>query len=346
MSNFKKTIKTIALFFLVFILLNLGIMGVYLTGENFYYQDARERAELSGTLDFLVFGSSHVMRSVIPDILDEELGVNSYNMAISSASMQEHYEMLTVEAERNPVDTVILGVSYDTMTRNREERGAIESDFYVLSKLDFWHQVPYFFSALEPSEYIRMYYEFLNKGFECIDMAVRGTWHAENDKIDKGFVSYYSLHNEGDNTDILVTEYSDIYNTEVLPEKIDESSVEYLDKILELCNENDIQLIMIDVPMSKTFISLYQNLDASRSWYAEYAQNNDIEFFDFNLYKEIPDIFSDDVDFHDINHMNSIGAEKFTKLFASFYMKLENDEDVEDLFYDSYDEMKSIVFEN
>ncbi len=345
MSNFKKALKTTVLFIVIVILLSMGIMEAFFAGENFYYQDANERAELSGTLDFLICGSSHTLRALEPSILDDELGVDSYNVSIPNSNMQQRYEMIKVEMERNPVDTVILGVSYNTMTRDRSVRG-YEGDYYVLSKLNLWDRIPYFFSSIQPSEYISIYYQFLNRGFECMDMAAHGTWVDHNEKTEKGYVPYDNQHYVERDDEMLAPNPLSVYNTETLTEEIYEPNVTYLDKILDLCNENNVTLIMISEPLSKTAISRYQNLDASREWYAEYAQNNDICYFDFGLYKEYDDLFTDMVDYHDAFHLNNTGADKFSELFCSFYQEIENGEDVEDLFYDSYDEMKSIVFEN
>ncbi len=343
MSNFKKTLKTTVLFILIVTVLSMGIMEAFFAGENFYFQDEHERAEYSGTLDFLICGSSYTYRGMIPAILDEELGVESYNISIQNCNMQTCYEMIRLGMKQNPVNTVILGVSYNLMAKNPKS-GDYEGDYYVLSKLDFFDRISFLFSAVHPSEYIDLYYQCLNRGFECLDMMVHGTWVDRNEDVDKGYVPYENPHGVKWDDDYLVPNYMTVYNTESVSEEVYEENITYLDKILELCNENHVNLIMITVPLSKTALSRYRNLDVSREWYETYAHNKGISYYDFNLYKGYDDLFTDMVDYHDAYHLNNTGADKFSELFCSFYKEIENGEDVEDLFYDSYEEMKSIIF--
>ena len=76
-------------------------------------------------------GASYAMRGFRPDILDQELGVNSYNLSCSRQTMQGRHELLNLELNRNPAKTVVLELSYDSMTRNRDEEGP-EGDMYML----------------------------------------------------------------------------------------------------------------------------------------------------------------------------------------------------------------------
>lgn len=187
MNNFKSAIRTCIIFLIVLTILSAAIMSAFFIGENYYYQDSRERAELSGTLDFFVCGASHAMRGFRPDILDQELGVNSYNLSCSRQTMQGRYELLNLELNRNPAKTVVLELSYDSMTRNRDEEGP-EGDMYMLGKLGgFMPRIKYFFSAIRPKEYGRMYYNYIDNGVNCIKKIIHGTWTNQNTKLEKGY---------------------------------------------------------------------------------------------------------------------------------------------------------------
>ncbi len=344
MSNFKKTIRTILLFVLIVVVFSVVIMAAYFGGENYYYQDRKERDEMSGTIDFLVLGSSHAMRAYKPDVLDEELNVTSYNLSIANSTMQGRYEMLEVELERNPIDTVVLDVSFNSLTKSDDYNG-YEGDFYVLSKLNLTDGVPYFFESIKPSDYISIYYEFLHKGFSCLDKLVHGTWTSWNQTSDRGYIAYQNKHIARDDERYPVTDdYASIYNTRVFSEEPYAPGTEYFDKILDLCEEKGVKVILTSVPLSDTFISTYKNLDVFREWYEEIAEERGIQFFDFNLYKEKTEVLSDDEALYDIRHLNDKGAERFSEIFSDVYKKAENGEDVNNLFYDSYEEMKAQVF--
>ncbi len=339
MSSFKKTIKTIVLFAVIVILFSVAFMAPYCFGENYFWQDARERRELSGTVDFLVCGTSHALRAFKPDVLDQTLQVNSYNLSASYMTMQGRYEMLKIEIARNPVETVVMDVSYNSMTRGREE-GGFEGDFYVLGKLKFPENMIYFLQEIQPSEYIRLYYDYLEKGYDCLKMAVRGTWTGTNQRSEKGYTGFRRSNDQ------TMTDYSQIYHTKSFEEEIEESDVEYLQKIVDLCAENGIELILVTVPMSEKWIYSYSNFDVFRIWYEVFAEENNLIYYDFNLYKERGNIFSEETDFYDQNHLSDAGAEKFSELFSSIYSMYESGENVSDLFYDNYEEMESRTYGN
>lgn len=260
MNNFKSAIRTCIIFLIVLTILSAAIMSAFFAGENYYYQDSRERAELSGTLDFFVCGASHAMRGFRPDILDQELGVNSYNLSCSRQTMQGRYELLNLELNRNPAKTVVLELSYDSMTRNRDEEGP-EGDMYMLGKLGgFMPRIKYFFSAIRPKEYGRMYYNYIDNGVNCIKKIIHGTWTDKNTKLEKGYAAYKRDDDE------LNQDLKKIYHTRSFEETVYEPNVEYLNKIIALCKEKNVQLILVTTPLSKVTVCRYDNLDTFREW--------------------------------------------------------------------------------
>ena len=54
----------------------------------------------------------------------------------------------------------------------------------------------------------------------------------------------------------------------------------FLDKITELCKENDIELLLIDVPSSKSWS--YEKHNAIQ----DYADENGLKFIDFNINRD------------------------------------------------------------
>ena len=87
----------------------------------------------------------------------------------------------------------------------------------------------------------------------------------------------------------------------------------YLDKIVQLCRENNIDLILVKSP------TLYQTLERHNA-VAEYADLNNLKFFDFNektLYEKIGFDYSEDMCDNSVTgdmnaHANPAGARKMT----------------------------------
>ena len=84
MRSFKialKILRTVGIFLLAVAMLSAGFVWCYLHGENYHYQDSRERDELAGSVTVLVNGASYAYMGIRPDILDSYLGVRSYNLS-------------------------------------------------------------------------------------------------------------------------------------------------------------------------------------------------------------------------------------------------------------------------
>ncbi len=337
MRNFRKTLLTIILFVVLAAVFSGAVIAVYLRGENYYYQDIREREELSGTIDFMVSGSSHGLTALIPDILDEDLDVNSYNMSIASGSMQDRYELLELELARNPVDTVVIEISHDALTRTNEDRG-FEGAFYLMAKLNFRDRIHYFFQAINPSDYDTVYSDFMDRGLRCLKKVFTGTWTARNHGADKG---YAPLHEGETDKSWIAYDYAEQYNMFAYWTNINEEEMQWLNRMLDLCEEYGVEVFLTTMPVSKTEICVNSNFDEITGWYRQIAEERGLRYIDFNLYKEHFELLSDEEDFNDSLHLSLAGAKKFTPLFSEVYTKIQNGEDVSDLFYDSYEELEA-----
>lgn len=338
MKNFKKTIKTIVLFLIVLTIFSSAIMELFLGTESYFYQDAKERDGIAGTIDYVVIGSSHGLRAFRPEILDEELDVNSYNLSGSLMTMLGKYEMLTKEIDRNPVKTVVLEMASSTIPRNRKNEGP-EGEIYILGRFSkVLPRISYFFKSIRPSEYGKTYYAVLNRGVKCFYKLRNGKLTQYNTKAYKGYAEF-----KKDFTDISIN-YKKKFNSQSLDCQIYQPNIDYLDKIVDYCKSRDIRLIIVTTPVSLTTVCRYDNFDWSYEWYKKYCSEHDLEFYDFNLLKERTELFSDKGSFHDRYHLGNTGAKVFTNYFCDFMKKVDKGEDVSDLFYDSYAEFDANQF--
>ena len=89
----------------------------------------------------------------------------------------------------------------------------------------------------------------------------------------------------------------------------------YVDSIAKICKEQNLRLLLISTPCSKQYVELCKNtpqfskyMELVNKLKTEYG----LEFVDFNN----KDCFIDD-DFYDSNHLNDIGAKKFSFMLDS-----------------------------
>ena len=336
MHNFKRAIKTSLLFVLFIALFSVGIMAFYFEGENYFYQTAKERASLAGEIDYLIVGASHATRGFNPKIIDEILDVDSYNASSMSITSYGRYYMLKKEMARNPVKTVVMEVSFETIRDDRDENG-LEGELYMLGQLDSpWERISYWFSALKPSEYGSAYLFFRDNGLDCFKRFRKGEYKTIQNSpyFYKGYKAYECDEPEFSGADI---DYTEVYhNRKSGVSGPNDYNIEYLDKMVELCRENDIDLILITVPVSDYRIAKYTDIENIRQWYADYADENGIDFYDFNLLKNRSELFDDNKDFQDNQHLYNTGADTFSKEFATLMKERAEGKDISSYFFETY----------
>ena len=326
MHSFKRTMRKIAIFLLTVFLLSEAICAPYFYGEVYYYQDGYVRESMAGQLDLLVCGASQSLRGISPAVLDEELGCNSYSLASPLMTMKQRYLFLKKELERNPVETVVVEICYDSLARDRKDVGP-EGDFYVLGRFtNPWDRIRFLADNVRFSEIFEFYANTLVRGVHSAKVMLsgggrRGTGICRQDK------GYRPL--EAKPMEISPEYLAGGANTEPA-----EENLYYFEKILALCVEKKVPAVLISTPLPQALVCNLDGLETVRQQHAAIAEKYGIPFLDFSLLKGRGELFQDDRDFYDKAHLSAAGAERFTRVLAR---NLQNPEDCP--LYDSYPQM-------
>lgn len=329
MHSFKRVLKTLLAFFLMLAVLSLALAEFYLNTEYCYYQDSKERNDLAGTLDTLYCGASFALRAFRPDRIDPVLGTHGYNLSSSRMTMRGRYTLLERELQRNEIKTVVLEVSCDTMTRCTPEEGP-EGELILFTRLSIRNRVGYLLSAIPISDYPTAYFDVVSKGLSGVISLCTGTVRLGNWQLTQGYFPYSEPDEWFD------VDYSSLYHTSTLPTVYWDENLLWLDRIRDLCAEHGAELVLVNVPQSRSFNCKYDNLDVFDGWYRAYCAENGLRYFNFNLYRGIGTLLPDRGCFYDLYHLNNEGAERFSALYAEILSRANAGEDVGALFYDSY----------
>ncbi|GAA4432142.1 hypothetical protein GCM10023188_20420 [Pontibacter saemangeumensis] len=89
--------------------------------------------------------------------------------------------------------------------------------------------------------------------------------------------------------------------------------LEYLQKIIALCESRNKKLILVMTPVTKEYKRKVINYANYTNTIAKIAKENNIPYFDYNERKGLSLISS--ADFSDMNHLSQSGVEKFNGLF-------------------------------
>lgn len=339
MHNFKKALLATLGFLACVLLAAAVIVWPYFTGEYYYYEDAQVREELAGSLNVIVSGASHGYCAFDPSVLDEELGVNSYNLSGSLMTMCSRAALLRKELARNPVDTVLIELSLNTLTRDRVDEGP-EGDIYALPRMgSLANGIGFFFEAFAPEEYLSVCADTLDRGLDSWSDLL----HNEPSKVpseDKGF-----LRRDAQDLSMTPEEFDQFHHMYALPEDALWENKEYLLEMVELCQTQGVEVIFITTPISDQMLAQYSNLELPYQWYQFYAQQYGCQFLDFNLYRQRDALFPDETAFYDKAHLSASGAEIFSRELADLYLRIQNGEDISSLFYESYEEVDAALCE-
>ena len=109
---------------------------------------------------------------------------------------------------------------------------------------------------------------------------------------------------------------------------------------MSYAEENGIRVVFVTVPESDGYLWKRDGFDDFKSICQKWFVEKNCEYYDFNLLKDRYRLFSDSCSYVDEGHLCGVGSETFTSVFCDIIKKVDAGEDVSDLFYDSYKEMK------
>ena len=333
MQTFKRISLSILAFVAAFLVFSAVVVVPYLNSEYDAFQDVHVRNDLAGSIDCIVIGSSQLMDGVDPRTLDEQTGGFSYNLSSNSSPMYARAMLLEEELQRNPVKTVVLGVSYNSLSKTPGEDYQ-EGDLFAFAKLaSVGDMGEYVTQNLSPSGCVNLYARLANRGIAYLGHAAIGH-SGSNVNWDARGYTYQDC--------VDLTQLSDDERWSILPGTVvssfDATQVEGFHEIAQLCREYGAQLIVIQAPLSEWALGHVQGFDEFEVAVDELCASEDVPFLDFNLYKTRTEFLDDATSFSAENHLCDAGAQAFSAELGSCLAALEAGEDVSDRFYSTYTE--------
>ena len=300
-------------------------------------------------IDVLFVGSSHVYRSLIPEITDESFGAYTFNAGTSSQKLDGSYALIREAAADNDLQHVYLELYYGVANETDKESRTEMRSTYIIS--DYMkptlRKLRYLIEA-SPKEYLinsfippRRNWTGLFDPAAMYSLAVKKCsteyhnyeWIAPENTdefyIDRGFVG-----NEGsaDPEDLW---NSMAYNPVTVRDSIGRGDLWYgsLERIVRFCRNRNIELTFFIAPEQEATVVGRGNYQEYHALIASLAAEYQVPFYDFNLCR--PEYFdaNDKSLFKDEDHLNTRGAEIFSWLTGEFFSGKISEND---LFYDTY----------
>lgn len=261
------------------------------------------------SIDVLLLGSSHCVTSLNPQVLYDNYGITSYNLGSEQQSALVTYYWLEEALKyQSPKVVIIDTYTFHEYTNSYIKNGLNCSEESVRKAMDSMRISPLKWEAAKAIEKYDPTQSAISYILLNIRYHTRWTNLGEDDYTNKimvehggikGFTIFSGSNTNYSNYEPLNASAADQCNGE---NWVDVAN-EYVDKIVNLCNEQDIKLIFVNIPCR-------ESIDRHKTT-KEYAEAHEIPFYDFeeaSLYNEI----NYDAVENLIDHPNYLGAEKIT----------------------------------
>lgn len=334
MRNFRKIAVRVLAVFLTVCLFEGAVRYGFESWRDYSRITKLERAELKGTIDTVYAGTSLVYRSVNPNILDEILGTNSFNLATSAQPLMGSYYLIRETAEENPVKTVYVGITMMSLKqKDLDIRHVMAVDNlrtwkWKLAYLLALHRESVFTTSLLYSTRVQTYTQISkikNNVKNKLTQTETARYGLRGYQPRKGV--YKGKTKRKKNAD------SSYWDGEKKDAQALSIHMEYLEKIAEFCRDKGIRLVLFVPPLTQNFIDRAGDLDDWDRFCREFAGKWDADYYNFLLYKERQSVFTNET-FHNAKHINTTGAKLFSELLA----EVSASENPQEYFYTSMSE--------
>ena len=219
-------------------------------------------------VDILLIGNSHVYTGINPKNLSTALGVNAFILGAPGTSTADHYYTLQEALERTKPQLVVIE-TYGVRKSNPKEfvkkplsnqfksfnaRQNIRLKLASTPHLFALKNYPYAWSSTLRN------HDYLYTNFEQIEKNIQERKENERrGKDDDLYLGRYVRFISGIEDSILLKYEKQGAPANGLDFKVDKLTKHYVKRIIELCEENDIELMFLTLPMYEKHISDYQH---------------------------------------------------------------------------------------
>lgn len=258
------------------------------------------------SVDVLFFGSSHAVTAFNPQVIYDNYGITSYNLSCEQQSPVITYYWLQEALKYQTPKAVVI----DTHTFFKYEDLYIYnnmncSEAAVRKAMDFMRFSPLKYEAAKTIAHIDPSQSALSFILLNIRYHTRWTKLGEKDFTEKQMIHHGGIKGFSalggyipDAEDVI---FSDNGLDSVEAEPMAEVGDEYLRKIADICKNNNIELILTNIPSCES-IQCYKTIKT-------FADENGIRYYDFNE-KKLYDLIGYNSKENKYSHLNYLGAEK------------------------------------
>ena len=316
MRSFKKGFRFI-LVVLIFMLVPM-VLDFCLYPCTFMRNDIH--SVCTGKHDDIYLGTSHGKMNIDPDTVEAYTGRTGHNLCVGGEYAADAYYLTKLMIENGKPKRIVYEVDPGYFVTEKEV-----GNNYLL----FYHEFPvskakaeYFADALLTCDFrtiVFPWYEYLFKyDIDKIPETIYQKWNhnydisylkgSRQEYHESGFIERYPLElKDIEKSDIKLFEETEVR----------QDNMEYLERLIELCRENDIQFIAVTTPIPAVSLAEYNdNYQEAWDYFSEFFAEQDVLYLNYN--REYYDDFSHELSLYTDSdgHMNGDAAREYSKVLG------------------------------
>ena len=330
--NFSKIIRNLIILSLPLIILcvwcahfpmsYLAIEYAMWAEERDYTHTAPAENTALSSPEILIMGDSRAKSSFMPAILSEDSDRQIYNIAIGGTTSVEMYYALSNYLKHHdaPEEVILTFAPYHFCTMDNWQQ-TLYYNYLTLPELFEVERRVSDIGGDETTRYSGWFADIISFKLRLPNKYLDAVYTAHfTGNYSSNMEKYHSVQKDMGYTEFGTDPGNDRPNYETHHKNFDYSPLvlDYYDRLLSLCRDNNIHVSIIQAPINEAssplisddFINGYNSfLSSVKERYPEFTVETDIPVYD-NKY------------FGDNNHLNRSGAEKFSTEFRDKYSEL------------------------
>ena len=299
--------------------------------------------------DTVIIGASHARASSDPDIIDEYAGTYAINMAIPGETVKDSYYLLEETCRTNDIKTVILDIDYQYYFNPPKEGFFTEQFIQCQMSWGSYVKWQYIFDNMNRMDIRNVFtrnlvcsYKLSNIKENIKQKTSKGYKEADINTLDVDGTAYYVgrgyFYISPVNGELAGQKLIDDWSTRS-KEQITGYPLKYLNKIIDYCRNNNIELIAVTSPITPTSVSSL-HMENVHDTFTRLLEDKGVSYYDFNMarFDILPRTDNDFVDKE--GHMNGEFADDYSRILGEVIK--EHNESIgstSKYFYNSYNEM-------
>ena len=343
-SRGLKRIILVILFVICFFACNSVLRYILLDDASSYSRVMMHQMyNAPQNIDILFVGSSHTCRSIDPSVTDEAFGTYTFNGGSINQFMDGSNYIIREVAAHNDLKTVYLEVYYGIARVSDFKGRSYLTPVYAIS--DYMkpslRKIRYILDASSEEYWVngfcagrRNWAQLFNPGYIAGVLKEKNTDNYRKYKlpssegqehyVDRGFLTADEVFDSFVNYEA----YGEIDVDDMIGGDWEKSLL----SIIDYCKKEGIELVLFTAPEPEQTIIGKGNYQEYYDYVKSIASEYDVEYDDFNLCSYEYFDTADRSLFGDIDHLNSVGAMKFSQLFGQLYT---GEIKREDMFFDT-----------